>query len=136
MRAMRGRFWESGEFRIALRFQSANTSSASTVDRRSREEPSRLDTRLKPLEQVSWNFASSSPGTDARTVNAIVVILNPPPVCGSTVHAASVSTYVAGVPFFSRPPPSAMLKHAASAAARSSSGFDPAPSSKRELKLY
>ena len=29
-----------------------------------------------------------------------------------------------------------MLKHAASAAASSSSGFDPAPLSNRELKLY
>ena len=37
---------------------------------------------------------------------------------------------------FSRSPLSAMLKHAASAAASSSSGFDPAPLSKRELKLY
>src|SRR6266436_4843729 len=52
------------------------------------------------------------------------------------VQAAVVSTFVAGVPFFSRPDASAMLKQAASAAARSSSGFDPAPLSKRELKLY
>src|ERR1700693_3244283 len=52
------------------------------------------------------------------------------------VHAAVVSTFVAGVPFFSRPAPRAMLKHAASAAASSSSGLDPAPLSKRELKLY
>src|SRR3979409_105746 len=52
------------------------------------------------------------------------------------VHAAVVSTFVGGVPFFSSAPLNAMLKHAASAAARSSSGFDPAPLSKRELKLY
>ena len=51
------------------------------------------------------------------------------------VHAALVSTFVGGVPFFSRPELSAMLKQAASDAASSSSGFDPAPLSKRELKL-
>src|SRR6266550_8552699 len=52
------------------------------------------------------------------------------------VHAAVVSTFVGGVPFFSSPALNAMLKHAASAAASSSSGLDPAPLSKRELKLY
>src|SRR2546421_12043511 len=52
------------------------------------------------------------------------------------VAAAVVSTFVGGVPFFSSPPLSAMLKHAASAAANNSSGLDPAPLSKRELKLY
>src|SRR5437762_13284588 len=51
------------------------------------------------------------------------------------VHAADVSTFVGGVPFFSRPALNAMLKQAASAAASSSSGFDPAPLSNRELKL-
>src|SRR5438105_4306500 len=51
------------------------------------------------------------------------------------VQAAVVSTFVGGVPFFSRPALSAMLKHAASAAASNSSGFDPTPLSKRELKL-
>jgi hypothetical protein len=51
------------------------------------------------------------------------------------VHAAVVSTLVGGVPFFSSPELSAMLKQAASAAASSSSGFDPTPLSNRELKL-
>src|SRR5437868_2740088 len=51
------------------------------------------------------------------------------------VHAAVVSTLVGGVPFFSSPALSAMLKHAASAAASNSSGFEPTPLSKRELKL-
>jgi len=65
-----------------------------------------------------------------------MVVMPNPPGTASMVHAAVVSTFVAGVPFFSRPEASAMLKHAASAAARSSSGFDPLPLSKRELKLY
>src|SRR6267143_2611668 len=52
------------------------------------------------------------------------------------VHAAVVSIFVGGVPFPSRAALSAMLKHAASAAASNSSGFDPVPLSNRELKLY
>src|SRR5687767_13728231 len=74
-------------------------------------------------------------GTVACTVSFIVVMPKPTGTA-CTVHAALVSTLVGGVPFFSRPPLKAMLKHAASAAASSSSGFDPAPLSKRELKLY
>src|SRR5881394_1801260 len=75
------------------------------------------------------------PGTVAFVVRAIRVTVILPSTL-STVHAAEVSTRVAVVPFFSRSPLSAMLKHAASAAARSSSGFDPWPSSKRDEKLY
>jgi hypothetical protein len=49
------------------------------------------------------------------------------------VQSAFVSTLVAGCPSFSSAKLSAMLKHAASAAASSSSGFEPAPFSNREL---
>src|SRR5512132_3856929 len=82
-----------------------------------------------------WNVASSTFGTLARTSSCILVIVKPAPTF-SIVQRAVVSILVAGVPFFSRFPPSAMLKQAASAAASSSSGFEPVPSSKRELKLY
>src|SRR5712671_154322 len=53
----------------------------------------------------------------------------------SSVALAVVATLVDGVPFFSSAAASAMLKHDAYAAARSSSGFDPEPDSNRELKL-
>ena len=52
------------------------------------------------------------------------------------VALAVVSMLVDGVPFFSNAAASAMLKHDAWAAAMSSSGVDPPPDSKRELKLY
>jgi len=84
---------------------------------------------------MRWNVASSIFGTTAVTVSAIRVMVKASPTF-STVHAALVSTLVAGVPFFSSPPLSAMLKHAASAAASSSSGFEPPACSKREPKLY
>src|SRR6185437_8862666 len=74
-------------------------------------------------------------GTLAFTSRCIFVIAKASPTF-STVHDAFVSTLVAGVLFPSSPALSAMLKHAASAAASSSSGFEPAPFSKRELKLY
>ena len=74
-------------------------------------------------------------GTLALTSSTIFVIAKPSPTF-SIVHGALVSTLVGGVPFPSSAALSAMLKHAASAAASSSSGFDPSPFSKRELKLY
>src|SRR4051794_39195590 len=64
----------------------------------------------------------------------MVVILNASPTF-SMVQAAWVSTLVGGVPFFSSPADSAMEKHAACAAASSSSGFEPGASSKRVPKL-
>ena len=80
---------------------------------------------------IFWNAALSTPGTVARVLSFIVVIVNPV-ACFSTVQAALVSTFVAGVPACSSATASAMLKHAASAAASSSSGFEPAPFSNRE----
>src|SRR3954453_2720676 len=74
-------------------------------------------------------------GTCARHSSFIVVIF-----CASLtfsiVQAAVVSIFTGGVPFFSRPTDSAIEKQAASAAARSSSGFEPEPSSKREANEY
>ncbi len=60
----------------------------------------------------------------------MAVILNPAPAL-SIVQAAVVSTRVAGVPPCSSPAARAILKHAACAAAMSSSGFVPAAPSNR-----
>ena len=57
------------------------------------------------------------------------------PLTISSVQAASVCTRVAGLPAFSRPAASAMLKQAAWAAAISSSGLVPFLPSKRVAKL-
>src|SRR5262245_52771725 len=54
----------------------------------------------------------------------------------STVHRACVSTLSGALPNFSKFPASAMLKHAASAAASNSSGFDPRAISNREPNVY
>lgn len=81
------------------------------------------------------NAAASIFGTVARTTSFIVVILKPSPTF-STVHAALVSTLVIGVPFRSRFPLNAMLKHAAWAAASNSSGLVPPAFSNREPKEY
>src|SRR5918998_2625418 len=63
------------------------------------------------------------------------VILKPSPTF-STVQAASVSTRRGVAPARSRPTLSAMLKHAACAAASSSSGFEPGASSNRDPNEY
>src|SRR5258708_3112734 len=84
---------------------------------------------------MAWNFVLSTPGTLAVTVRSMRVILNPSPTF-STVHAADVSMLVGVKPSFSSPALSAMLKQAASAAARSSSGLEPVWSPNRVPKLY
>src|SRR5262245_7736514 len=58
------------------------------------------------------------------------------PFTGSIVAVASVSIRVAGVPAFSNPDDSAMLKHAAWAAAISSSGLVPLAFSNRVANEY
>ncbi len=68
-----------------------------------------------------------------RTTSLIFVILKPSPTF-SMVHEASVATRVGVFPARSSPAESAMLRHAACAAAINSSGFEPLASSKREPK--
>ena len=63
------------------------------------------------------------------------VMRNPSPTL-STVHAAFVVMLVGGVPACSRPADSAMLRHAACAAAINSSGFDPISPPKRVPNEY
>ena len=80
------------------------------------------------------NAAWSIPGTLPRVSSSILVILGAPSTI-SSVQEARVSTRVTGVPAFSRPAERAMLKHAACAAAISSSGFVPFEPPKRVPKL-
>ena len=65
-----------------------------------------------------------------RVVRAMRVIFGAPSTV-SNVHAAVVSTRVTGFPAFSSPADSAIEKHAACAAAISSSGLVPALPSNR-----
>jgi hypothetical protein len=79
------------------------------------------------------NPAWSTLGTFPRTSRRILVILNPSPAF-SIVQEALVVIRVAGVPFFSSPADRAMLRHAAWAAAISSSGLVPRALSNRVAK--
>ena len=58
------------------------------------------------------------------------------PSTGRRVTVASVCTESGGLPAWARRLESAMEKQAAWAAAISCSGFEPGPSSKRDLKVY
>src|SRR5205814_1055218 len=59
-----------------------------------------------------WNPAWSRPGTRPRTLSSILVIWGAPPTI-SMVQAAVVSTRATGLPAFSSPAESAMLRQAA-----------------------
>jgi regulator of sirC expression with transglutaminase-like and TPR domain len=78
--------------------------------------------------------ASSIPGTVPTVTRAILVMVGAPST-GRSVTVASVCTDSGGVPAWARMLDSAMEKHAACAAAINCSGFDPGPSSKRDLNV-
>src|SRR6187455_259604 len=82
---------------------------------------------------ISANFASLMLGTLAMQMRSLCVIAKPSPTFSSRT-AALVSMESAVKPSLPRPTESAIVKHAACAAAISSSGFVPGPSSKRDLK--
>src|SRR5262249_25614297 len=83
----------------------------------------------------SRNFASSIPGTSASVFTSMVVIFGPPPTISNFTLAVVLMRF-AGCPAFSRLAESAIEKQLASAAAISSSGLVPFPSSKRDEKEY
>src|SRR5690606_13415113 len=90
------------------------------------------------LAAISLNLASSMPGTVPLTVSALPRISKPPPCFGWRSISALTSSDSAGVPPSASMWASCMEKHAACAAAISSSGFvpdRPVSSSKRALKL-
>src|ERR1700688_2062017 len=80
----------------------------------------------------STKAASSIPGTRPTVINAIFVIVGTPST-GRNVTVASVCTESGGLPALARRLERAIEKHAAWAAAISCSGFEPGPSSKRDL---
>src|SRR5271169_1289986 len=81
------------------------------------------------------NFALSAPGIVATRSRWLLVIENPSPTL-SSVTVAVVSSFCAVIPAPPSCAESAIVKHPACAAARSSSGFVPTPFSKRVLKEY
>jgi hypothetical protein len=84
---------------------------------------------------ISWNFASSMPGTRASLSSWMLVIEKPSaPFRSCTV--AVVFTCCGVKPFLPRAALKAIEKQPAWAAAISSSGFVPLPSSKREANEY
>src|SRR5450756_1790326 len=81
---------------------------------------------------ISWNFVSSMPGTVACIVSAIRSITNPAP-CLVRRTLACVSTLLLASPALSQANENAIVKHAACAAPRSSSGLVPRRSSSKRL---
>src|ERR1035437_1703828 len=81
---------------------------------------------------ISWNFVSSMPGTVACSVSAIRSITKPSP-CLDRRTLALVSTSVVASPALSQANENAMVKHAAWAAPRISSGLVPRRSSSKRL---
>src|SRR3954468_8122673 len=87
------------------------------------------------VSACSSKAAGSIPGTSASVTSAILVMPKPASVL-SRYTLAVVSTRVGVNPALARPLESAIEKQPAWAAAMSSSGLVPAPSSKRELNEY
>src|SRR5580704_15969130 len=81
------------------------------------------------------NFALSAPGTRATRSRWLLVMLKPSPTF-SRLTVAVVSSFCAVKPAPPSCAESAIVKHPACAAARSSSGLVPTPFSKRVLKEY
>src|ERR1700686_1920946 len=84
---------------------------------------------------LSTNAASSSPGTFPTVTRSILVMVGTPST-GLRVTVASVCTESGGLPASARRLDRAIEKHAACAAAISCSGFEPGPSSNRDLWVY
>src|SRR5581483_1750241 len=84
---------------------------------------------------VLTKVASSTPGTRPTVTSSMVVMVGVPST-SRNVTCASVWTDSAGVPALASALLSAIEKHAAWAAAISCSGFDPGPSSNRDLYVY
>src|SRR5690606_4909778 len=82
-----------------------------------------------------WNASSERPGTTARVTSSIPM-MDGPPSRVSRVTRASVWIRSGGWPAVASRAASAIEKHPACAAAMSSSGLVPTPSSKREPKEY
>jgi len=87
-----------------------------------------------PAPACSLKAASSIPGTVPTVTRAILVMVGVPST-GRRVTVASVWTDSGGEPALARMLDSAIEKQAACAAAISCSGFDPGPSSKRDLNV-
>ena len=84
---------------------------------------------------ISWNFASSMPGTVACIVSAIRSITKPSP-CLARRTLACVSTLLLASPALSQANENAIVKHAACAAPRISSGLVPRRSPSKRLAHY
>src|SRR5580692_8828700 len=116
-------------------------------DRRCHQELRRaltLISALKSLETgqpvsaaftAASNLALSAPGMVATRSRWLLVMEKPSPTL-SSVTVAVVSSFCAVIPAPPSCAESAIVKHPAWAAARSSSGFVPTPFSKRVLKEY
>ena len=81
-----------------------------------------------------WKPASSRPGTRPTVTRSICAIVGLSSM-RRRVTVASVLTDSGGVPAWASMFESAIEKHAACAAAISCSGFEPGPSSKRDLNV-
>src|ERR1700676_1088704 len=84
---------------------------------------------------LSTKASSSSPGTVPTVTRSILVMVGTPST-GRSVTVASVCTDSGGLPASARMLDRAIEKQAACAAAISCSGFEPGPSSKRDLYVY
>src|SRR5687767_12221309 len=87
---------------------------------------------LFDLSTLSWKVCSSTLGTSASVSNSINVIRGPSPKW----TFALVRTCTGGKPAFVSTDARYMEKQPACAAPTNSSGLVPAPSSKREAKVY
>ena len=83
----------------------------------------------------SLNAASSIPGTRPTVTRSILLMVGAPSIIFS-VTVASVCTESGGLPALASMFDKAIEKHAACAAAINCSGFEPGPSSKRDLAVY